>query len=488
MFSKRNISNNYKFLVFANTVVFVSFVILGLQNYMTVMLLSLFMIEVIYATRNLNKNIAFALFLVAFFTFLMGRLILPLILDMPKYSDIFFSFMDFKKETYIHVTISLYITLFFLFWAYTFTEQKIPENLSPTFDPDSPRMRFTRKWAKILMWISFPFALLVVLEKIRYVLTFGYAGMLVEQESHLPSIVIIFSVLFEYMVYLFLATLPTKRESALVVAIYVFFSLFNLIGGDRGECVMALFVTIYYYFLRNRLHRGDAVWIGRKGTWGLVLAAPMAAILLFSIAFLRDSKDMNENETGLLVGGFFYQQSASMNVIACAYEDDDQLPKGKLYSIGPIIDYFRINYISRLLLGVKPYPTGSSDLATKGNSLDSAITYLEAPQFYESGGGMGSSFVAEAFHDFGYIGIVLYSLLYGFVLASIPKWNSKNIWLSVVALVFLKYIMYAPRARATAFIASAASVSFWPIAFIIFIASLSYSHRKNVRKQKINLH
>ena len=390
--------------------------------------------------------------------------------------------MDFRKETYLHVIISLYIALFFIFFSYTIKEKKTSEKLSPTFDPESPRILFTRMWAKRIMWISFPFAFLVILEKVRYVLSFGYAGMLVEQESHLPSIVIIFSVLFEYTVYLFLATLPSKPESFVVVGLYVFYSISNLVGGDRGECVMALFVIIYYYFLRNRLYKGSSVWIGRKGIWSLVLAAPLAAILLFSIAFLRDSKDVNENQTGLLVGGFFYQQSASMNVIACAYEDEDKLPKGKLYSIGPIIDYVRINYISRLVFGIKPYSLGSHDLATKGNSLDSAITYLEAPGFYEKGGGMGSSFIAEAFHDFGYVGIVFYSLLYGFVLASIPKWNSKNIWLSVIALVFLKYIMYAPRARATAFIASAASVSFWPIALIIFLASLSYSYRRNVRK------
>lgn len=480
--------SKYRLIILVITLAFTLFSVLGEQTLMSVMLLVLFVVELIYASKDLNKNIAFILFLVAFFTFLMGRLILPLFINLDDYSEVFFSYMDYKSSTYFHVILSLYITLLFIFVSYTMVEKKMPDSLNLGFFPDSPRIKFVRRCAKIAMWMSFPFALLVILEKVRYVMVNGYAGMLLEQESNLPTIVIILSALFEYMVFLFLATLPTKRESKIVVILYLFFAISNIIGGDRGECVLSVFVVVFYFFLRNRLNTGKSIWIGKRGIWSLVLAAPLAMILLFSIAYLRDSKEFDSDSAGLLIGGFFYQQGASLNVVASAYEDEKNLPKGKYYSIGPIIDYFKINYLSRIVFGTEPYKVGSSDLATKGNSLDSAITYLEAPEFYASGGGMGSSFVAEAYHDFGYIGVILYALLYGFVLASIPKWNSRNVWLSVVALVFLKYIMYAPRARATAFIASAASVSFWPIALVIFIISLHYSPLFNVKKQKGHLY
>lgn len=477
-------SRIYKIVAIFNSLIFILFSFIDNQTVMTASLLTLFILELIYALRSIYKNIILLLFLVGFFTFLMGRLILPLFINMSDYSFIFFSYMDFKPETNFHVIISLYITLFFIFFSYVSYEVKIPKNLKPGFEPRSPRILFIRKCAKFCLWVSFPFVLLVVFEKIRYVLTYGYSGMLLEGESQLPSIIIILAVLFEYMVYLFLATLPSKREVKTVIILYIIFAITNIIGGDRGECMLALFVIIYYYFLRNRLYRGPKEWIGRKGIITMVMIAPLTAIALFSIAFLRDSKSIENNNVMLLVGGFFFQQGASMNVIACEYEDENKLPKGKWYSIGPLTDYLKTNYVSRLVFGTEPYPVGSHELATKGNSLDSAITYVESPAFYERGGGMGSSFIAEAFYDFGYIGIVLYSLLYGFVLASIPKWNSKNIWLSVVAFVFLKYIMYAPRARATAFIASAASVSFWPIALIIFLASLKYSATEHATEKK----
>lgn len=471
--------SNYKITVLINSIIFVIASIIENQTIMTILLISLFTIELTYALRSIYKNIVLLLFLIAFFTFLMGRLIIPLIFNISEYSTIFFSNMNFKIETNIHVITSLYTSLLFIFLSYENFKGRKPQKINPNFDPQSPRIIFIRKCSKSLIWLTFPFAILVIIEKIRYVLTYGYAGMLLENESRLPSIIIILSVLFEYMVYLYLATLPSKREAKIVILLYVIFAITNIIGGDRGECMLALFVIIYYFFLRNNLYRGFKDWIGIKGIMTMILIAPLTVIILFSVAFLRDSKTLENDNIILLVGGFFFQQGASVNVIACSYEDENYLPKEKWYSIGPIIDYIKINYVSRLIFGTKPYPVGSQELATKGNSLDSAITYVESPSFYERGGGMGSSYIAEAYYDFGYIGIVIYSLLYGFVLARIPKWNSKNIWVSVIALVFLKYIMYAPRARATAFIASAASVSFWPIALIIYIASLKYSAKRH---------
>lgn len=145
------------------------------------------------------------------------------------------------------------------------------------------------------------------------------------------------------------------------------------------------------------------------------------------------------------------------------------LPQGKIYSFGALIDYFGNNYISRIVTGSAPLKVGSAELATEGNSLDAAITYLESPEFYFNGGGMGSSFIAEAWHDFGYIGIMFFSIFYGVVLSKIPKLCTINVWIAVIALIFLKYIMYAPRARATGFIVATLSVSFWPVAYLIYL-------------------
>lgn len=454
--------------------VFVVAYIAAYDDYLRLSLLLLFLAEMAYCVRDFSRNIVMILFLTAFFTFLMGRSIMPLFIDMDEYSEFFYTSSEYTAKTHRHVMLSLYLSLLFSFLAYRRIERKSWKKLKPKFNPESMYVKAIRNYSRIMTLVTSPFALLYVVEKIRFVLANGYAGFFMTYESALPLPFRILAALFEYMVFLFLATLPTKKQTKPIIYLYLFVSVLNIVAGDRGECMLAVFVVIFYYFLRNRLFRGETAWIGKKGIITLLIAAPFLVVFLFVMNFVRNDQDMNDRTVQLLISGFFFQQSTSMNVIASCYQDYDKLPHGKLYSLGPIMDYFRNNYLSRFVFGIEPYKVGTVELAKKGNSLDSALTYIEYPEFFANGGGMGSSFVAEAWYDFGYLGIILYSLFYGFVLASIPKWNSKNPWLSVIALIFLKYIMYAPRARATAFIASAASVSFWPVALVIYILSKKY--------------
>ena len=401
----------------------------------------------------------------------MGRLIFPIFVDIDSLDDLFFSDMNFKKPTILHTYLSVFSSLLLLFLGYQLYSKSDSQLIRPRFDVNSHYIKSIRSYSKIVTWMMLPFMLLVVLEDIYYVITYGYLSKYMEFESSLPGIVIVFSVLYEYFLYLYLATLPSQKNSKWIILAYVLLSITKMAAGDRGECMTALFVVIYYFFLRNRLCPGEKKWIGKRGITMLVASVPVAVIVLFSVSYIRNDSDVKGDSTALMISGFFYQQSASMNVIACEYEDEKSLPQGKWYSLGPIIDYFTNNHLSRLIFGIKPYKVGSVELATQGHSLDPAITYLESPEFFFKGGGMGSSYIAEAYYDFGYLGIVLFSLFYGFFLAKVPKMNSRNIWLSLIAFIFIKFIMYAPRARALGFVAAAFSVSFWPIAFIIYIVA-----------------
>ena len=42
------------------------------------------------------------------------------------------------------------------------------------------------------------------------------------------------------------------------------------------------------------------------------------------------------------------------------------------------------------------------------------------------GGGLGSSYIAEAWKDFGYLGVIIFSYIYGLILALIPQWCHKG--------------------------------------------------------------
>lgn len=441
----------------------------GYSDYMLIPLLALFGYMMIYSVRDLTKNIVLLLFLVAFFTFLMGRLILPVIISQSVYNTLFFSWISFTDETYKHVYLSLYLALLFIFVGYKYEQDKQSFVLEPKFNPESMYIGCIRKLSKKVAYFSAPFSILIILEKALFVLSHGYEQIFIGYETSLPVVVLILSTLFDKSCFLFLATLPDKMESKIIISLYTIISISNLLAGDRGEAMMAVFVIVGYLFIRNRLYSNNEKWISKFGVISLFAAAPVVVSLLLAISYLRTDSEFNFDGLGVAVSAFFFQQGSSVNVIACSYQDAYMLPQGKIYSLGAVIDYFGNNYVSRFVTGSAPLKVGSVELATEGNSLDAAITYLESPDFYFNGGGMGSSFIAEAWHDFGYIGIILFSIFYGVVLGKIPKLCARNVWIAVIALIFLKYIMYAPRARATGFVVATLSVSFWPVAYLIYI-------------------
>lgn len=464
-------TNKTFYILFLFAIVFLFALLFDNNRILQWLIVLLYFYELLYYLRNMTRNITIVLFLVAFFTFLLGRVIMPLFFDESYFVDIFYSYLSFTQETYRHIYISLFLTLFFIFIGYNYFQIKsfAPK---PKFSTTSFENRVIRKCAKVGVLLTSPFSLLLILDKIKFVLNYGYSHVFIDYETSLPTIVIILTALFEYLVYLYLATLPSKKESKQIIFLYVIISLMNMIAGDRGEAMLAVFVIIFYYYLRNYLEPGGVEWIGKKGTKVLIAAVPFVISLLLIVSYMRDdnsSDEYNVNNISVLIGSFFYQQGASVNVIGCSYQDQHMLPSNKLYSLGAITDYFRNNYLSRLLFGIRPYPVGSVELATKGNSLDSAITYIEDQNFYFNGGGMGSSFIAEAWHDFGYLGVIVFALFYGFILARIPVGCAKNVWIGIISLMFFKYILYAPRARATTFLVSALSVAFWPLALVIYL-------------------
>src|SRR5690606_3586624 len=112
---------------------------------------------------------------------------------------------------------------------------------------------------------------------------------------------------------------------------------------------------------------------------------------------------------------FFYAQGVSANVIGYTMVLDESIPDGKLYSIGPILQFIS-NYYGYFIQGI-PMPSGQTvELALNGYLFSHTISYLIMPTLYLAGIGYGSSYIAELYADFGYFGIIFGSLFYGLLI------------------------------------------------------------------------
>lgn len=111
---------------------------------------------------------------------------------------------------------------------------------------------------------------------------------------------------------------------------------------------------------------------------------------------------------------FFQGQGVSVNVIGYAKECEGTYPETNIsYTFGPIIQELKHNPVSNFF-GLFPfYKSQELEAVYHNNNFGATITYLVDPQRFLGGGGLGSSYIAEAWVDFGYVGIIVVNFVFG---------------------------------------------------------------------------
>lgn len=157
---------------------------------------------------------------------------------------------------------------------------------------------------------------------------------------------------------------------------------------------------------------------------------------------------------------FVYNNGVSVNVIKRSYELDSRLRSDRFYSL-----HFLHDGVFGLVFG-SDGAGNNADKATEGYHLAHALPYLMFRDKYLEGAGTGTSYIAELYHDFGYIGIVLGNVIYGFLLASLAKLDKNKPFNTSVKLLIITRLLWAPRGGFTEFI----TILSLPATIFIYVA------------------
>ena len=179
----------------------------------------------------------------------------------------------------------------------------------------------------------------------------------------------------------------------------------------------------------------------------------------------------------------FYSQGVTYEVICKCIKHIDVLPETNInYTFGAIIAYFKSNGISKLLFGTESYRAQTLEMALYGNSLSDTVSYLELGQEYFQGAGLGSSYIVEAFVDFGYVGVALFSFILGICLVWFVKIFNKNVLGSYLVLVALIQLFMVPRSAATSWLVLLIYIP--AIILLLGLWIISYLCQKTYYKRK----
>ena len=285
----------------------------------------------------------------------------------------------------------------------------------------------------------------------------------------------------------YLATLPKKRPCFAVLSLFVLSAAPMLFIGQRNLIVQYAVFSFLYYLLRDRMQGPEESkkWFGRGEKIALGICAPVALVSLSIISvsrFLESTEDIRPLSS---VVRLFYDQGVTFDVLRIGYAALPSLLAGGFrgYTVGAVTDYFAHGTLAQRLFGASDLGAGNN--AVKGmesHSLAHNLSYQALGEDYLHGRGLGSSYLLETYADFGYFGIVLYSLLLGALFYLLVRWLQKrnSLLLSSLSLCSLVTLFFTPRAEAVGFISFLFTPYFWLTALLCLLPGLLRSrlHRK----------
>ncbi len=434
-----------------------------------VLSLSVFLLWIsalLYGCSKDQINIIYVFFLITFFIFLLSRIMVRWLTEREIYSP-------FSEEIMIHTYICLYLSLLGLLIGAMINVQftfghKEPYRISSSTENgfNDINLRLLRQLSAIFAIIAGFATLAVNIEKIAfYGVTGSGAELRTVYASSLPGIVLRLSYIYVLMLCIFLAAKPSKRSATLMFLQYLAISATKMMFGSRCDFVLGLMFMVAYFLIRDHMNvkeglEGADKWFGKKEMMICIISIPLLVILLQFVEYYRVQDTFSFSSFWDTLLDFFESQGTSVDIIGYTYKYADKLDQPHfLYLFDNTWTFLSTNPISSAIFGTQSYSTNSLERALYGTSLDQSLYYIINPESYLSGKGCGSSYVAEAFLGYGYIGTFLVSLFLSMFMKKFYEFDFNKLWKTVIALIFIQQLFFMPRAGFDEFVGDFASVT-----------------------------
>ncbi|MGT2920258.1 O-antigen polysaccharide polymerase Wzy family protein [Streptococcus chosunensis] len=327
-----------------------------------------------------------------------------------------------------------------------------------------------RKVSLVVFFISYPFYLVRLVERLMYRINVSYYEYYAEFKSELPYFTYTLSTFVVYAMCIYLATKPSKRNSTIVLGLFVTANVINLLIGTRNPFVLSLIFSFIYYFMRNQTEKG--VWIGVKEKVVLYIGTPIMMLVMGFLNYARDGEGIGNMSLSELLIDFIYKQGTSFGVLARGYLYGSNLPirEFRNYTFSPIIEYITRGNLG-ILFGGTPFVSANNsiELALESDRYAHNISYIVLGQDYLAGHGIGGSYVMEMYTDYGMIGLFLLSIIMGISFIFMMKSSYKpGILLFSITLLILNNLFFMPRGSFTESFYNLVTLQFWGIVIVIF--------------------
>lgn len=454
----------------------------GIDSWFPILVSVTFMLAAnLWESRDWKNSFPFLMYNLAFGIFLIPRLWFDLLLEMPDYLDL---------QLYNGFTSALLLILVALI-TLNIIQNLFNRGLLPYVKPIgadeySPceERRFEVKpyfwYTAMICWILLACCKVACnIEIFEFTRKYSYHTYYTSYHSHLPIFIILGSLVWPIFTAFILGFFPRKILVFSILISGIFIELILLFSGLRNPVVLFTLFSLCYCVI----YFGRTLIFPKSNKFRVISVIVVAVLILVSIVGLNWIKVSRGGESkGSLdpVSQLIYDQSVTFNLLARGTQTYEKLPNYNhaLYTFGSTIDYLQQGRPAQLIFGVKPFEKKSSDLAINGNSFDAAYSYTFFKTLYLKGYGAGSSYIIEAYIDFGFLGVFIVNVLIGLFLVFTVRLTKRKWWVNGISLSILMNIFFLPRSTAMGDINFIFSPQFW-LTSIFFLLLYRLSRLKN---------
>lgn len=421
------------------------------ESFIVINLIIWFSFGIFSAFNNGFKVIRF-LFLCSFFNFLIGRLLLILL-------DISHEFYFFKDVWDVAGTRLILFSLMIL--VITFC---ILDTFKPIVNNCREYIACNYKFLFYVFLLIFLIATFNAADRMYFVISKGYLA--IYRGEFIPKLPFLVSKLGDFLIPLFV-TLSlfnlTKKQRITINVLLIINLAIVCFGGNRFDFIIGLFIMAIMYVVDSFINKRKIFEFKKMMRLFIVTIIMFALLSVYQIA--RDNYKFEQINPFYYVEQFIYNQGVSANINKRIYKYQSDLVDCHQYSYQKIINLF--SRYSNRLLGEKILDNNNLNKVASCD-LAARLSYLVLGDRYLDGEGVGSSYIAEVYLDFGYIGLLIYNLGLGLLLYTIEKWLvSKTFYRLIIALYIYQGILMLPRSSASLFI-----IRFFDVVIWLFIVSL----------------
>lgn len=437
-------------------------------NFLVFSILLIWINNIFYAIQHFKKRCIFFFLNLTIFSFLVARPLISIIYSEDWIQHILTYYSP--NADILTGLICVLVSLYFLWVGALFgdiyyiskqSEKRILAKRDESFRHDLQIV------SAIIYIVSLLFTFIIGSEKVIFVQRHSYVEYYTIFKSQLPYIIYVFSTFTRYSFFFYLTTLPTKKAATVFSITYILSTVPDLILGARNPFILSV-LTVFIYFILRDFWKSREQWIGKWEYIGMAILIPIGLVFLGTYMYLREGKGLHFSGFFDSITDLFYNLGISFSHLSSGLGVLSQLPQKPFtcYTFGSIIDYVIYGTVGQNIWGTPSLGNGNTLLrATLGNNMAHHVSYVLLGDWYLEGHGVGSCYLLEVFADYGYIGIILFSIVVGFFVTYMTEYSKKGVIQFGFLLLSIEGILFMPRSSAIGFISFAFTLQFW-VSFI----------------------